>query len=329
MRKFFYFALLSVSTSLMMLYDYQGFRFLFLCLVATPVVCLVCLLPTALFCSVRLVPGVSGITRGEKGRVRVAAANKGRFPVVGIRLCVSMTLPGEKKKKKKLRFNGIPGKNTGERAIEFTACHCGQAFFRIEGAWVSDYLGLFSIPIARGREQVFFVMPMFSELPAELLTGIDSGQTRGEREADGDYLVREYQPGDSLNRIHWKLSIKTDGLQVRDFERPGSMTLFLNPPLTAREDAQLWDSYLDRAFSLMLALVKAEIAYELLWSREDMVYRQEITDDESVISCIRCLLGGDAGKEEMLYTGNREWLSEGLHLDGDGKLYFGERGVFA
>lgn len=32
--------------------------------------------------------------------------------------------------------------------------------------------------------------------------------------------VREYRPGDRLQRIHWKLSAKSDGLLVREDSQP-------------------------------------------------------------------------------------------------------------
>jgi uncharacterized protein (DUF58 family) len=43
--------------------------------------------------------------------------------------------------------------------------------------------------------------------------------------------VREYRPGDSLRRIHWRLSARQGELVVREFEPPGVQTLgiFVDP----------------------------------------------------------------------------------------------------
>jgi len=292
-----------------------------------PVVSLLGLLPIAFGCLVKLELAEEQAARGESGFVCVEAADRSFFPAARLCVTVRVRMPGEKGKKNRLRLCGIPGKGIKKEAIEFTACHCGQAFFEIEKAWVSDYLELFSLPVARGSAVSLFVMPVPTDIPRELFEGLWNGcLPYGEH--NGDYVVREYHPGDNPHRIHWKLSVRADSLQVRDLEARGGMTLFLNVQPGFMDIAEQWDSFLDRAYSLMLILAGMDVEYEVMWNRPEGICMQEISDDGDVAGCIRRLMGKGASGEETLYTGNRIWLLEGFHLEEDGKLYFGEQCVY-
>lgn len=332
-RKLLYLILLGVSAYLMLLYDFQGFRFLFLCLLSAPVLCLLGLLATVFCCRIETKTETLRVFREETGTVVVEAANRGVFPVAGLSAAVSIKLPGGAKSRKKVFFRGVLGRSAKTTAIEFTACHCGQAFFQTTGARVSDYLGLFSLPLKRERKLTLFVMPVPEILSVELFTGFSesysSGESRisGSGERNGDYLVREYRPGDNPHRIHWKLSVKEGELWVRDFEADGRLTLFLDIDAALREDSERWDHYLDRAMSLLDALSGRTAGVEVMWTAEDKIYWREIASGEDVADFICLLLRGDE-PEEKLYTENRMRLLTGLHLDADGKLYFGEQCVY-
>lgn len=47
----------------------------------------------------------------------------------------------------------------------------------------------------------------------------DAQDTRGEREGDSFYGIKEFLPGEDHRRIHWKASAKSDQLMVKEFQR--------------------------------------------------------------------------------------------------------------
>lgn len=326
-RKLLYLLLLGVNAYLMLLFDYQQFRFLFLFLLSVPFLCLLQLLAVVFSCRVQLKPETAYLLRGETGKLAVEAVNGGFFPAAAVRAAVRIRLPGEALRREKRCIRGIPGKSTGEAAIEFTACHCGQAFFQLTGAGVSDYLGLFSLPLKRRRCPVLFVMPSPEALPGELAVFLSDGRLPGAGERDGDYAVREYRPGDSPNRIHWKLSVREGELQVRDLEA-GSLTLFLHTDAALRKDPERWDAWLDRAFALLNLPAAQGTELEVLWNAGESIFRRRIVSGEDASECICRLLSGNVPEEEERYAGNPAQLLEGLHLDADGALYFGEQWLY-
>jgi uncharacterized protein (DUF58 family) len=91
----------------------------------------------------------------------------------------------------------------------------------------SDPLGFFRGQRACPDAEVALVLPRFASLtgrrePTELEASTASPRAGYGNEIFG---VREYRPGDSLRRIHWRSSARRGELVVREFEPPGLQTL--------------------------------------------------------------------------------------------------------
>jgi hypothetical protein len=97
-------------------------------------------------------------------------------------------------------------------------------------SWVmesSDLLGFF-----RGRRtspdtEVALVLPRFTSLAHRPQARELEASVAAPRAGSGTELfgVREYRPGDSLRRIHWRSSARHGELVVREYEPPGVQTL--------------------------------------------------------------------------------------------------------
>ena len=150
---------------------------------------------------------------------------------------------------------GLVPRSGWRRAVELQGLRRGPVGAR---AWVietSDVAGMF-----RGRRpspdaEVALVLPRFATLAGKPQTRELEASVPAPRAGSGTELfgVREYRPGDSLRRIHWRSSALHGELVVREYEPPGVQTLgiFCDPnPATADVADQLariaaseaWDS---------------------------------------------------------------------------------------
>ncbi len=104
----------------------------------------------------------------------------------------------------------------------FTPEYCGGYTLSIRKARVWDYLGLIALPVPRSGSVQLLVRP--SEIPMEDVPAMPAENCvnwQPSRSAFGEsYELRPYRPGDSLNRVHWKLSAKTGTLTVREAQSP-------------------------------------------------------------------------------------------------------------
>lgn len=106
--------------------------------------------------------------------------------------------------------------------------HCGGFLVRAERVQVYDYLGLFSFRVKEVREFSLRIRPqpltsaLSPDIPEPLAYRPNPALVSEAEE------LRPYRPGDSPNRMHWKLSAKTGTLMFREPMEP----LYKPPVLT-------------------------------------------------------------------------------------------------
>lgn len=131
----------------------------------------------------------------------------------------------------------------------FHADYRGVAMVGLKEVALKDFLGFFSFSLLKGLEQHQYtgsitVLPKISPLKpsSRILQGAnDKGNRASESESisspvtalmgEPGYEYREYQTGDPLHRVHWKLSARTEKLMVRVGEGMGAsrICLILDP----------------------------------------------------------------------------------------------------
>jgi uncharacterized protein (DUF58 family) len=124
-------------------------------------------------------------------------------------------------------------------------------------AWIlesSDLAGLFRSRRANPDAEVALVLPRFASLARRPQARDLEASVAAPRAGSGTEMfgVREYRPGDSLRRIHWRSSARHGELIVREYEPPGVQTLGIfcdpEPPGSAVADqvarlaaSEAWD----------------------------------------------------------------------------------------
>ena len=115
------------------------------------------------------------------------------------------------------------------QTIEFEACSswCGCVKVWFPEWKCSDFLHVFAVKRKAETEACTVVMPERQNSDFSFLTreGFDMESFRYSGNRPGDdpgetYDIREYQPGDSIRQIHWKLSGKLDDIMIREKSFP-------------------------------------------------------------------------------------------------------------
>jgi uncharacterized protein (DUF58 family) len=97
-------------------------------------------------------------------------------------------------------------------------------------SWVvesSDIVGFFRGRRANPEAEIALVLPRFASLTRHPRVHELEASVAAPRAGSGTELfgVREYRPGDSRRRIHWRSSARHGELVVREYEPPGVQTL--------------------------------------------------------------------------------------------------------
>ncbi len=156
---------------------------------------------------------------GDRLRVTYTLRNASRLPKLWLEVHNPTTLPG-----------GLPGRALSlggrqERSWLIRAPLTRRGHFRIDPLAIrtGDPFGFFEASAAVGQGVSVVVYPRLEPVPAWKLpaANIEGSHAAPERTHQTTPLatsVRPYAPGDSMNRIHWKLTARHGEIQVKEFD---------------------------------------------------------------------------------------------------------------
>ena len=120
--------------------------------------------------------------------------------------------------------------------LDYLPPRCGRLTISCKGIWVQDLLRLFSVPTQAFTPAQTLIYPHRVQVEVEIspaTVGSPRGDGRMQNRKGSDhsemYDIREYQPGDDVRSIHWKLSSKADELIVRQASDPTHYDIVILP----------------------------------------------------------------------------------------------------
>ena len=180
---------------------------------------------------------------GQNGRasVRTEIRNRAAIPAfTSYRIRALNRFTGEETKQRVISV--VPARGSLEITPDVGSDHPGKISFFAENIRLTDPLGLTSVKTGAEASGSYTVLPDIFDVSAggfltesrsvdnELYSPYRKGQDRSEV-----FQIREYEEGDSLSQIHWKLSGKADKLIVKDPSLPLDKTIAVVVDKTARE----------------------------------------------------------------------------------------------
>lgn len=154
--------------------------------------------------------------------------------------------------------------------------HCGVVELSVENIAVSDPFGLWEKHLQTDVAAQVTVLPDTFDLHLELAQSnmanndsIEYAQNRTGNDMSEIFAIREYQEGDSIRSIHWKLSSKCDDLMVKLASLPmeNSLLLLMETALGNEEEIQpdVFDALAEIYITISQTLVDNEIAHKAAW----------------------------------------------------------------
>lgn len=273
-------------------------QFLLALCAALPLLSLALSLPGMLGCRLELAAAPPSLGRGSEGRWLVSIESPTGLPLsrLVVRLTGENLLTGQKDHRR-LMLSGVARR----RPVELTAstARCGLLELRVDKARAYDYLGLFSLRVARPRPARMLCEPIPVPVTPPSLPegqGVRSSSSAARMGPGEDYDLRDYRPGDPMRSVHWKLSSKWDELIVRERGSPLVPLPLLTLDRFGRPEAL--DKLLDRTLGMSRALLSAQRPHALLWLDQDGLPRTRIVSDEKQLrDCLLDLLGAFAPLE--------------------------------
>lgn len=203
----------------------------------------------------------------------------------------------------------IPARGEARAVCTADLRYCGRYCFRTVKGRVWDYLGLFALPVECRNETWLNVLPEPCLMEVSVSSGTRYFMTDGEeydQHRSGDdpsetFQVREFRDGDSLQRVHWKLSAKAGALMTRELGRPVgcSVLLLADTRIEAKEEAfpERMDALLRTVVSLSFSLQEAALWHHVAWMETEGIARAAVREEEQVYEMAERLMGAKACRE--------------------------------
>lgn len=231
--------------------------------------------------------------KNEKTPITIKVENNSSVPIPNciITVIYSNRLFG---KAEKLKVNTpVFPKNTQYLTLNMTSSHYGTIDLKITSVKLVDFLKFFKrkIPVSGiSSETTVYIAPQFFQLSNDIADysnlGLESESYSKIKSGDDPseiFDIHEYHDGDKINRVHWKLTAKSDKTMVKDFSLPITNSIMIAMDLSMSSDADdeqmdLYDSMLETVSSLSMYLTENECPHKVIW------YSKEKSDNE--VSCI-------------------------------------------
>lgn len=264
------------------------------------------------------VTGGGSLHKGDWGEVTLRLENPTALPVMlaGCRLISENCLNGQRTAA--FVTLGAGPRGSCGRTLRFQARRCGRIRFRVEKLRLYDCFGLLGVKVPCESLGWATVQPDTFPMAVEVVEDTDQTQESEAYAPDRPgndpaevWQLRDYVPGDSPRRVHWKLSGKFDRLIVRDPALPITRKVLLFWERTGDGvDPAATDAQAEVLITLCRSLLEGGIGFCLAWNdvAEGRCVSREIRDLDEFVAAIPRLLTaagaarGVSGAELLLQT---------------------------
>jgi uncharacterized protein (DUF58 family) len=131
-----------------------------------------------------------------------------------------------------------------------TFAYRGQYDIGVSNMFVYDFFRLFRLKIVEQQYQPIFVLPRrlaFEYISENAASDVNTESVKNIRGIDRAEMsdVRAYRQGDHMKTIHWKLSSKTQEMQVKEYAMNSGKTVYIFCDLAAHYNTELDNLYED------------------------------------------------------------------------------------
>lgn len=286
------------------------------------------LIPIILFCigkymskriKVSFVTVQKSASRSSKIPLVLKITNTTRFPAANLIVEIEYFNTLDKKKNIMKINTPVFPEETQYLTLHVSGVHYGTIKMEIKRCRIVDMLKLFKFKVKYPssekifKESTFTIVPDYISIDNKIDNYSEMGLETDEysKTAKGDdpseiFDIHEYQDGDKISRIHWKLSAKQEKTMVKDYSMPisNSIILVLDLNIENSGDGFLakYDTLIETAASISNYLIVNETPHKVMWydSAKNQLVKLNINDEETHRMLVNMLLQASIYKEKDL-----------------------------
>ena len=255
-------------------------------LIALPVVMFIILLIQTKLLTVTISSDVAVTERGKPTVLRLTLHNRFFLPITACKISVRYVSRFAPDKSVTGKYSVIVPINHRDKetvALNFSAEHCGSVDVSIKNIVLCDFIGITRLYKKINYMESILVLPCVFPITAGMETSFvsDSDSNSFSQVKPGDdpseiFQLREYRDGDRQNRIHWKLSSRSESFIVKELSLPISSKILILCDFSGCDDASRSDAasetddILDMAATLSFFLAEKGTSHTVCAAENDL-----------------------------------------------------------
>lgn len=275
LRRILYVILIGITFVISILYSQYSAHLAFVLVCTIPAVFFAALLINAFLIKFDTTVQTSFIQKGDNIRINVEIKNKSFLPTGDVIAKYNISYGNMKMNSVKISAAALPFSKV-KAHFEIPAQYCGIITITVNSAKMLDYGKLFSLPVKIDKKQKNILVipkafPLEIDYNAAISNELDETENYHQSKKGNDkteiFNVREYNEGDQIKDIHWKMSSRLDKYMIKEYSLPlcKNIDLLINTSINMNsiEQCQVMDKIIEIFYSIGTNLVVAEIGFNV------------------------------------------------------------------
>ena len=275
-----------------------------LCLLVLPVLSALAMFPVRNKLVLKLETPVN-VAKRQTCTVALIVHNPTVVPVAHLkcRLVAENRLTGEQNEITVRTF--LLPRQTQRIEVQLDSCWCGRMKITAARTKAYDCFGLIPVPAGCTAAGALTVQPDTFEqtirVSADANCPDDSEVYSNERpgwDLTETFQIREYQEGDSIRQVHWKLTSKLDKLIIRDPSLPVTRSVMVFWERAGAHTPASADAQAEAVITACRSLVNQSVQFTVAWNdvEQNLCVLQEIRDMDDLIGLMPRLLSAKSSE---------------------------------
>lgn len=301
--KIFYTILIIVCAVFYVMYLWDFALVLLIAILIVPAVMFATTYIAKKYIAVELAVKNDTVSKKENFPIQIRIANRSIFPIGKAEANIEYCNIFNNEVSSFVLLMPIQARNEQGVSFQLSSRYCGIITIRCAGINIYDPLRLFRFTVGKNIHKEIAVMPEGHEISGQVCftDRINEESSVFSEHKPGDdpsevFDLRNYNPGDKLNRIHWKLSSKKNDFIVKDYSLPVDIpcTFFLDLKCDVKAELTLpvFDTLVEALVSVSRFMIENERIHTIIYynGKARMFIEKVISDSDSLAETIRELI---------------------------------------
>lgn len=296
--KIIFLILIVICAIFYIMYIWNFSLILLIIMLAVPAVLFICTFITKKMLSVDFAVKYDTASKSQDFPVQIQLNNRSIFPVGKAEAHIEYYNLFNNQINTFELYMPIQARNTQSVTFQLKSKYCGIINVKCAYIYIFDPLRLFKFKVGKNISAEIPVMPDGHEISGTVSYSdrVNEESTRFSDTSPGDdpsevFDLRDYIPGDKLNRIHWKLSSKMDDFIVKDYSLPVDIPTMIFLDMKCYEDSDytlpVFDTLVESLISVSQFMLSCERMHTIVFfNGKQHRFVERIVDSQESLSAL-------------------------------------------